>query len=107
MVIYVPAKFGTFGKDIPGMPNQRFISGPGRAGTIVRGITRGYQFVRKYRKQFTHASTLTAGAVASSGGLDIEGPNNINKALRPIYRVQRGKRHRNRKQCHKCCSCCK
>ena len=104
MTIYVTRNFGTFGKDIPGMPHQRFLRAPGRAGTIISGIQVARRFITKYRKPITHAGTLTAGAGVTGVGEDInETRNFVRKTLRSERTVRnRFTRGYKRASNHKC-----
>ncbi len=106
MTIYVARNFGTFGKDIPTVPNQRFVGGVSRGGAIIRAVQTGFHYVRKYHKGLTKAGSLVAGAGITGVGENINETNDsLNQALRPVYSVHRYNRNRNRTNTRKQCCC--
>ncbi len=95
MTIYVTERFGTFGKDIPTVPNQRFVSGASRSSTIIRGIQTGYALIKQYHKGLTKVGSIVAGAgISGIPGVDIgvETSNNQSQTLRLIHGIRGSKR---------------
>ncbi len=108
MTIYEPTGiYGTVGKDIPAMPNQRFYSGTSRIGT---GITAGYKIANwlwKYHKSITKAGALGAGLGLSDYAKESTNvsANQYGKALRNPKRYYSRKRYGSKVGHGKCCCC--
>ncbi len=96
MTIYAANRnFGTFGKEFPAIPNQRFTSPKfgGRAGGLVQGIATLGRFITTYRSPITKIGSAVAGSAIAGVALD-ETRNSFQKTYRAAKHYTGYNRHR-------------
>ncbi len=83
MTIYVTRNYGTFGKEFPAIPNQRFTTARfgGRAGGIIQGVTTLGRWALSHRRSLTKVGSAVAGSAISGVALN-ESTDRFNKTLR-------------------------